>query len=311
MARRVEMALRGRVRRLFGNLGLKVLALALAAAVWFFIASGREAYRELEVPLELRGVAEGFAVNGPVPDTVSIRVAGRGRDLVGLKPSDFKVVVNVADKGAGIHRIDLTPGDVVYAGRRGVTVEGILSEKILMLELERRVTKGVPVKVEFRGAPAGGQYLGLPEVEPALVTLYGSAAILEKVRAVSVMVDAGGRSEPFVAKVPIKAPAGIMLVGADMATVSVPVGDGVRRTFADVPVAARGSGAGRWRVVPAAVKVTLEGEEGRLAALKQLKARVRPSGVGRYRVGVDVPDYVTLVAIAPAEVEVKAGQLGP
>jgi len=307
MARRMGMTLRGRLRRLFGNLGLKLLALVLAVAFWFFLASGREASRELDVPVDLQGVPEGMVVNGRLPEYVSIRVAGKGRDLLALRPDEFKVVLNVADREAGVHRLDLAPSDVIYAGGREVAVEEILSERIVMLELERRVTKTVPVKVDFVGSPAADLYLGVPQVDPPTATLYGSFRVLEKVRAVSVAVDADGRDGPFTAEVPIRAPAGITLVGADEARVTVPVGPGQRRTVTGVPLTARGAGPGEYRLFPAEVAITLQGEPGRLEALPPPAAYIFPKGPGRYAVSVDVPDYVTLVAIAPAEVEAVPG----
>jgi hypothetical protein len=303
MARRVEMKLRGRLRRLFGNLGFKVLALLLAVLFWFFIASGREGYRDVEAPVELEGVPEGITVNGPEPEKVFLRVAGKGRDLFALRAADFRVVINLAGKDAGVYPIGLSLSDVVYSGDEDVTVEEILSEKTVIVQLERRITKAVPVKVDFLGSPRAGFYLGIPEVRPAKATLYGSVAVLDKVRAVSVAVDAEGRDAPFVAEVPIRAPAGITLVGADQAVVTSPVGPGVRRSFGGVPVAVRGAERGAYELKPAEVKVILEGEAGRLESLESLSAEIYPRGPGKYPVRVDVPDYVTLIAVTPGEVE--------
>jgi YbbR domain-containing protein len=295
MARRVEMKLRGRLRRLFGNLGFKVLALLLAVLLWFFIASGREGYREIEASVELEAVPDGITVNGPEPETVSFRVAGKGRNLFGLRAADFKVVINLADKDAGVYPIGLTTADVM--------VEEILSERTVIVELERRITKSIPVKADFSGSPRAGFYLGVPEVQPPKATLYGSVTVLDKVRAVSVVVDAEGRDAPFTAQVPIKAPAGITLVGADEALVKVVVGPGERRTYGDVRLSVRGAGRGTYELTPAEVSVTLEGEAGRLAALESVSAEVYPAGPGKYPVRVNVPDYVTLIAVSPAEVD--------
>lgn len=279
------------------------MAAVLAVLFWFFIASGRAGYRELEVPVELEGVPDGIKVNGPEPQKVKLRVAGRGRDLFGLGAADFKVVLNLGDKDAGVHTVGLTPSDVIYAGDKDVTVETILSQKTVIVELERRITKSVPVKVDFSGSPPSGFYLGLPEIQPTKATLYGSVTVLDKVRAVSVVVDAGGRDAPFAAEVPIRAPAGITLVGADEALVKVPVGPGERRSFPGVPVAVRGAERDAYELTPAEVSVTLEGEAGRLEALASLTAEIYPRGPGKYPVQVKVPDYVTLVAVTPREVE--------
>ncbi|MEE9457061.1 MAG: CdaR family protein [bacterium] len=303
MVRRVEMELRGRLRRLFGNLGFKVLALLLAVLVWFIIASGREGYREVEAPVELEGVPEGITVDGPEPERVLLRVAGKGRDLFGLRAADFKVVLNLADKDAGVYPVGLSTADVIYAGDKDVTVEEILSERIVIVKLERRVTKSIPIKVDFSGSPRAGFYLGVPEVRPAKATLYGSVTVLDKVRAVSVIVDAAGRDAPFGAEVPIRAPAGITLVGADEAAVTVSVGPGERRSFGGVRVTVRGVDRGAYELRPAEVSITLEGEAGRLAALGSLSAEIYPRGSGKYPVRVDVPDHVTLIAVSPGEVE--------
>jgi hypothetical protein len=303
MARRVEMELRGRLRRLFGNLGFKVLALLLAVLFWFFIASGREGYREVEAPVELEAVPEGITVNGLEPKQVSLRVAGKGRDLFGLRAADFKVVLNMADKDAGVYPIGLAPSDVVYSGDEDVAVEEILGEKTVIVQLERPVTKAVPIRVDFLGSPRAGSYLGVPEVKPRKATLYGSVTVLDKVRAVSVVVDAEGRDAAFTAEVSIRAPAGITLVGADQAAVTVPVGPGVRRSFGEVRVAVRGAERDAYELKPAEVSVTLEGEAGRLEAMETVSAEIYPRGPGKYPVRVNVPDYVTLIAVTPREVE--------
>jgi hypothetical protein len=303
MPHRVEMKLRGLLRRFFGNLGFKVLALLLAVLLWLFIASGREGYREIEAPLEREAVPDGIKVKGLEPAKVSFRVAGKGRDLFGLSASDFKVTVNLAGKDAGVYPITLTTADIIYAGDEDVRVEEILSERTFIVELERPVTKSIPIKADFSGSPRSGFYLGIPEVQPPKATLYGSVTVLDKVRAVSVVVDAEGRDAAFTAQVPIKAPAGITLVGADEALVTVSVGPGERRTYGDVRVSVRGAGRGAYELRPAAVSVTLEGEAGRLAALETLSAEVYPAASGKYPVRVNVPDYVTLIAVSPGEVE--------
>jgi YbbR domain-containing protein len=309
MARRVNLELRGRVRRFFGNFGLKVLALLLACAVWFFITGGRQVYRELAVPLEIVGVPEGCVLNGAVPRAVSVRVVGKGRDIIRLKPADFKLVVNVAGKEPGVYRVDLTPADVIYVGRGDVAVDGIVSEKILMLEIERRITKSVPVVAEFAGEPAAGMALGAAAVTPPKATLYGSAAILDKVYAVVVSVDVQGRDASFTTRVPVRAPSGITLVGAEEAEVKVVIGPPSRRNFPAVVVTVAGTKA-PYKVSPPKVAVTLEGEATRLAALKPPPASVNPAGPGRYQVRVDVPPHTKLIVVAPMEVTVEPSQPG-
>jgi hypothetical protein len=55
----------------------------------------------------------------------------------------------------------------------------------------------------------------------------------------------------------------------------------------------------------------LEGEAGRLDALKTVAASVAPAAPGPYRVRVEVPEYTRLVAVTPLEVEARAGPPAP
>jgi len=309
MARRRDISWRTRLRHLFANFGLKVLALALAVVFWFFITGGRQVYRELEVPVEIHGVPDGYVVNGDVPKRVSVRVVGKGRAILRAKAADFKVVVNVAPAEPGVHRFDLAPSDVIYAGEGDVHVDAILSEKVLMLELERRITKGVAVQVDFTGTPAAGLCLGLPEVRPPKVTLYGSAAVLDGLTAVSVPVDVNGRVEGFTTRVVVRTPPGMTLVGADEADVKVILGPPVRKTFPQVPVTIKNAAA--WTVKPDRAAVTLEGEAGRLDALKAVTASVAPAAAGPCRIRVEVPEYTRLVAVTPLDAEARPGPPAP
>lgn len=303
MAGRVEMEIRGRLARLFGNLGWKVLALVLAVACWFFIASARESFRELAAPVEITGVDEGCVVNGNIPARIQLRVAGKGRDLLRARAEDFKVTVNLAGKNPGVYRLNLTPADVVYTGKGNIRVAEVLGERILILEVQRYITKTVPVRVMFKGLPKTGWYVGAPMVRPATATLYGAGAVLDKIQAIAAVVDAAGRDAPFTTRVPVTVPAGVTLVGGDEVEVTVPVGPGERRTFRS-KVTAKLTGDRVYRITPPEVAVVLEGEATRLATLEPPRVTVAPRGAGRYPVRVDVPDYVTFVSVTPDAVEV-------
>jgi hypothetical protein len=59
----------------FRNLGLKVLAIALASLLWLTVAGQHIVERSLRVPLEFRNIPKSLEIVGNTPDTIDVRVA--------------------------------------------------------------------------------------------------------------------------------------------------------------------------------------------------------------------------------------------
>ena len=54
----------------FRNLGLKVLAVALATVLWLTLAGEHVVERSLRVPLEFRNIPDALEIVGNAPDSV-------------------------------------------------------------------------------------------------------------------------------------------------------------------------------------------------------------------------------------------------
>ena len=66
------------MRHPFRHLGLKTLAILLAALLWLTVSGEHIVERSLRVPLEFRNIPEALEIVGSAPDTVSQRsVASR------------------------------------------------------------------------------------------------------------------------------------------------------------------------------------------------------------------------------------------
>jgi len=60
----------------FRNLGLKVLALAIASLLWFTMAGEHVVERIVRVPLEMQNRHEQLELVGNPPDQVEVRLRG-------------------------------------------------------------------------------------------------------------------------------------------------------------------------------------------------------------------------------------------
>jgi uncharacterized protein (TIGR00159 family) len=95
------------------NLLLKAVSLVVAAALWFFfIFQANVVTKDIIVPVQLQGVAEGLQVTSVLPSQITLTVSGKDQDINALQPSDFNVVAGLKDKGEGAYTIMLSEEDI-------------------------------------------------------------------------------------------------------------------------------------------------------------------------------------------------------
>lgn len=133
--------LEGAVRR---NLGLKVLALFIAAALWWFVAGERNVQVGFSVPVEIRNVPAGMAIANKVRDQIDVRIAGPSALLGSLRPKDVAAVIDLSGAAAGPGSYVLSERSIgVPAGFRIQRIDPGVVE-IELVKLERRLVPVVP-----------------------------------------------------------------------------------------------------------------------------------------------------------------------
>lgn len=84
---------------LTGNLPIKLLALALAVALWLMASEAKQVETDLSLPVVVRNRPPGLAVLGRIPPDVKVTVAGRKAGLRQIRPE--RTPVNLDLKGLG------------------------------------------------------------------------------------------------------------------------------------------------------------------------------------------------------------------
>ncbi|MEE9615306.1 MAG: CdaR family protein [Thermodesulfobacteriota bacterium] len=174
----------------FENLGLKLLALAFALALWFLVVGEKVSEVGLLVPLGFKGISEEMIMVSSPPGDIDVRVVGPKSFINKLSPAQISVDVDLSDAKDGLNTIRLTPEEVKVP--RGIEVVRIRPASV-EIRMERLVTSVVPVEVKLVGVPAEGYEVAAFSVEPGSVAIVGRGKKVRKIKSIKTEpVDVGG-----------------------------------------------------------------------------------------------------------------------
>jgi len=148
------------------NLGLKVLALALAVAAWWFVAGESKVLVSFTVPLEIRNVPKGLTMTNKPERQVEVRLSGPSSLLSGMRPSEISAGVDLVAARAG--RQFFTLDDRAVKVPPGTMVQRIFPSSIEVI-LDRTERRTVPVSVRIGGGAAVRRRVARVEVAPPSV----------------------------------------------------------------------------------------------------------------------------------------------
>jgi YbbR domain-containing protein len=223
----------------FRNIGLKIMAVLLATALWFTVAGESEVERSMRVPLQLRNKPTNIEIVGDAPTTVDIRVSGSSALLGRIEAGEVIAVLDVASTRAGSRIFPMRPDDVRVP--YGVEVLQVIPATI-PLELEQSMKRSVPIVPAVDGDPAPGFVTGRVTVEPATVDVVGPESHVKNLAsATTEPIPVGGAREDVSDEVTVGVSDGaVRLLGTERARVRVQILPApVERAMPNVPV--------RWR----------------------------------------------------------------
>jgi YbbR domain-containing protein len=294
----------------FRHLGLKVLSIALAGAIWLTVGDQRAIERKMRVPLEYHNMPTNLELMSSPPDTVEARLRGPSGTLGRLMPGEVVAVLDLTAARPGTRIFHMLADEVRVP--YGVTVAQV-NPAALSLTFEPASSRVVPVVPVVDGEPAPGYRIGRILSSPEQVRVVGpNSHVVTVVSATTEPVSVSNATSTVVDRVVIGVVHDLVrLEQPQSATVSVeivPIAEDKR--LEGVPVAARGLATGRSaRIDPASLAVVLRGTRNRLAPLTTATAYVDVTGVppGRHdlAVAVDPIADVQVAAIQPSTVTVR------
>ena len=179
---------------------LRALALAIALGLWFSVSvEDRDAIREKTVEASVTfDKPEDLMILDAI-EPVRVRVRGPDRDVDRLAPYMVQVEVELAAQGSSVLEIPLSPSNVDLPSGYNLEVRSV-EPNVLRLEVDREITRTLPLQPSFTGEPAAGARVlhDLVEIQPRQATISGPAEVLKELVSLDLTpINLDGHALPF------------------------------------------------------------------------------------------------------------------
>jgi YbbR domain-containing protein len=301
----------GRLRRaLTRNLGLRVLSVLLATALWVFVNAGEHTDEaQIEVPVRYNSLPAGLVIVNDHPQFIKIMISGTPTMLSLLDPDRLALKLNLTGVGQGQASFRLTPD--MFSEYRGTTVTRIVPSQIV-LDIDRVITATVPVKLDLEGKPESGYRVAAKEVKPAEIQITGPSRFVSAIKRLNTEpFSIQGVSSDVDAPVRMLNPGARVKLETEVVEAKVALQQViVDREFKDLKVQVHGA-SGRTRLDPDQASLTIRGPLLKLTNLELGKALfvdaggVQPGAWHSVPLQVTLPDGLQLLHQDPRQVKLR------
>ncbi len=291
------------------NIFLKLLSLAFAILLWFFVVLEDKVEQAVQVEIRVKNLPANLILVKPPPPSITVYVTGPRSILRNLTHRPLVLTIDLEDFKPGSHTVFFREKDIdLPAGLKITKIEPSQIEIIL----EREVEKTVSVEPGIYGSPPPGWKIAEIEVIPKKVKVRGPKSVVYRLRRVRTKpVDINGLTGFVTRKVPLDLPDLVQVKGPSLVEVRIRIVEHVvTREFKDLPIEIRGA-KGKVDLERRTANTILQGPERLLGpfAKTRVKAFVDVKGLkpGRYllELRLEIPAGVKLLKLEPKKVKVR------
>jgi len=152
------------------NWHLKLISLILAVMLWMVVATETSSELGMEVPLEYRNIPAQLEITGDTTNTVQVRLRGSSNVIRDVSAKDVSTTIDLSKMRPGEKIVPLSPQNVQAPFGAGVIR---VNPSSVRFNLERTLTKTVPVVPTILGQPPDGFEIGSVAVNPSKVEVEG------------------------------------------------------------------------------------------------------------------------------------------
>jgi len=164
-------------RWLVHNWELKVLAVLVAAVVWFFVVSADRSQIGFAAPVEYVGLEGSRVLLGTPRETVDVQLEAARWAAARLTAATVRVRIDVSKLDEGEHVVPVSTEQV--DAPPGVQVLRVWPSTVRVV-LASAAVKAVRVVPHVRGTPAADHAVGRVAVEPQIVEVKGPRTTIEE-----------------------------------------------------------------------------------------------------------------------------------
>ncbi|MBI5886706.1 MAG: YbbR-like domain-containing protein [Deltaproteobacteria bacterium] len=151
---------------LLKNLRLKLISIAFAFALWFFVAGQSPTELGIMVPLGYKGMPKDMVMTSAPFGEVEVRVTGPRFLLNNIEQGKVMVELDLGAAREGLSVVRILPKDINVP--MGVKVARVVPSSV-EVRLERLADVELPVRVRLSGRPAAGYRVSGVDVRPKKV----------------------------------------------------------------------------------------------------------------------------------------------
>jgi YbbR domain-containing protein len=291
-----------------GDIGLRVLAVVLAIGLWIFVNAGeRGSVESLTVPISYATLPAGMVMVNHPPGQVKIEVTGPRTLLSLLDPERLTLKIDLHNVATGQSEYKIYPA--MFNVGRNTSVTSISPDQ-LSLDVDRLVSRAVPVHLAVQDRVAPGYAISSVDITPSTVTVVGPSRYVAPLTAVNTEpFDLQGLSSDTNRTVNIDPPDPSLGLSTLHVTARVNVAEAIADREFHPEVEVKDSDF-RYRVEPKQATLTIRGPAVKLAGLAPkglayVDANGLAPGSHELPLQVTVPDGMQLVRQSPDKVRVR------
>ena len=161
---------------------LKLISVVLAVMLWMLVAAETSSEIGMEVPLEFRNIPSQLEITGDTTNVVQVRLRGSPNVIRQISVKDVSTTIDLSKIRPGDKIVPLSPQNVqAPLGAEVIRV----NPSTVRFNLERTVTKSVPVVPTIAGQPPDGFEAGKVLVDPGRIEVEGPESRVNSLKSVA------------------------------------------------------------------------------------------------------------------------------
>ncbi len=161
------------------NICLKLISLAFAVALWFFVVGEKGTEVGFLIPLEFKNIPDDLLIVESPPREIEVRVTGPKGLLSNLSQRQISASIDMKMSHPGINKYTVSPDNIKTP--RGIVVTRV-NPTVVRARFEGLITREMAIKPVTFGKPANGYEVAGIEVIPPSVRVVGTVERLKKLR---------------------------------------------------------------------------------------------------------------------------------
>lgn len=293
---------------------LKLLALVIGAALWYFVVGEDQIDITINVPIEVHNLPPNLVIANQFKKDIEVSIRGPRRMVQEVRRQNISRPVDLSQVEAGA--IVITNDDKSIPFPQGIKVQRLQPTNITLL-VDQLVEKQFPITAVTEGIPNVGYALAGVTLDPPNLTVTGPNSVLEQQSLLKTFViNLDGLDKSTTLQVQLDLDDSMLnLIGETVVTVKINVNEVIlKKTVRGIPVNVRGANhpmktAPTMVTVEAAIPENLIRETPELAMLFRafVNADTKPNKEGLVPVavnGISVPGHspVKVINVKPEKV---------